>query len=179
MVPLSPHLRAPRPRDAAPVWRLASASRSLDVNSPYAYLLACREFAATCTVADVDGDVAGFVIGFRPPARPESVFVWQVAVADAHRKQGMGGSMLDHLVGRVPGARWLEATVTPGNGASDRLFRAFASRRGAPLREEPFAASEDFPPEAGPHEAETLYRIGPLDPDGPDRLHPPERKEHV
>lgn len=151
------------------MWRLASASGALDVNSPYTYLLTCRDFAETSAIAEIGGAVAGFVIGFRPPSRPESVFVWQVAVADAHRGKGLAGGMLEHVVARHPDVTWLEATVTPDNAASDRLFRSFAARRGTDVTEEAFAAAEDFPPEAGHHEPETLYRIGPLATEGSDR----------
>jgi L-2,4-diaminobutyric acid acetyltransferase len=65
--------------------------------------------------------------------------------------------MLDYLATR--GCRFIEATVTPDNVASDRLFAAFARDRGAKLERRPLLDGELFP---GAHEPEVLYRIGPL-----------------
>jgi L-2,4-diaminobutyric acid acetyltransferase len=47
--------RAPVASDAADLWRLARDSGSLDLNSPYAALLWCTDFADT-TVVLTDGD---------------------------------------------------------------------------------------------------------------------------
>jgi L-2,4-diaminobutyric acid acetyltransferase len=53
--------------DGPHLWRLARDSRVLDLNSSYAYLLWCRDFAATSVVAKVDGNVVGFVTGYVRP----------------------------------------------------------------------------------------------------------------
>jgi hypothetical protein len=54
----------------------------------------------------------------------------------------------------------LEATVTPDNLASARLFTAFARDRGAPLETHSLFTAQDF---AGvEHDEEVLYRIGPF-----------------
>ncbi len=152
-------LRQPELRDGAALWRLAKDTGTLDLNSPYAYLMWCEHFAGTSVLAEVDGGPAGFVTGFRPPARPEVLFVWQVAVADEHRGLGIAGRMLDALVERL-GVRAVEATVTPSNTASRKLFRGFARRRGCACREEPHLEAEHFPGRG--HEPEVLFHIGPI-----------------
>jgi L-2,4-diaminobutyric acid acetyltransferase len=154
--------RTPDPRDAAAVWRLVRGTRSLDLNSPYAYLLLCSDFAATSLVAEAEGELLGFVAAYRPPPRPWCVFVWQIVTAAEARGAGLAGRLLDALFARPAcrGARFLEATVTPSNTASRALFRALARRRGAPFTEEPAFGSELFPnPD---HEEEVRVRIGPL-----------------
>jgi L-2,4-diaminobutyric acid acetyltransferase len=154
--------REPGPGDAAAVWRLVRDSRGLDLNSPYAYLLLCSDFAATSLVAEAEEGLVGFVGAYRPPPRPHAVFVWQIVTASAARGTGVGGHLLDALLARSAcrGTRFLEATVTPSNTASRALFRALARRRGAPLTEEPAFGSELFPnPD---HEEEVRVRIGPL-----------------
>ncbi|MGD2116620.1 MAG: GNAT family N-acetyltransferase, partial [Acidobacteriota bacterium] len=78
-------IRAATPEDGGAIWRLVKDSRVLDVNSSYAYLLWCKHFGHTSVVAELDGEPAGFVTGFRPPEHPEVIFVWQVAVAAAAR----------------------------------------------------------------------------------------------
>jgi L-2,4-diaminobutyric acid acetyltransferase len=154
-------LRAPTVADGPVLWRMAADSATLDVNSPYAYLLWCRDFAATSLIASCDGHPAGFLTGYQRPDQPATVMLWQVAVDTAHRGAGIAGRMLDHLTRRLQpdGVTHVEASVTPDNVASRRLFEAFARRWDAPLeRRELFGA--DLFPEG--HAAEELFRIGPL-----------------
>lgn len=145
--------------DGADCWRLASESKVLDVNSKYAYLLWCRDFAETTTVARLGERVLGFITGYRRPDEPRTLLVWQVAVDGSARGQGLAGRMLDSLFDQVDGVDHLETTITPDNSASIALFRAFARRRGAPVR-----TSELFGPDllGGDHQPEDLYRIGPI-----------------
>ncbi|MFI8966004.1 diaminobutyrate acetyltransferase [Streptomyces sp. NPDC053493] len=158
--------------DGADLWRLARGSGELDVNSPYSYLLWCRDFAATTAVArDASGRPVGFVTGYLRPDAPRTLFVWQVAVDDSHRGSGVAGRLLDALSARVAaehGPLRLEATVTPGNAPSDRLFRSFARRHGATVTQEVLFPSAAFPDESATgtagHEPEVLYRIGPVTP---------------
>ncbi|HZE30722.1 MAG TPA: diaminobutyrate acetyltransferase [Actinoallomurus sp.] len=150
--------KPPRLEDGRQLWRIARDSKTLDLNSPYSYLLWCRDFAATSVVARADGEVRGFVTGFDRPEEPGTLFVWQVAVDAAWRGRGLAGRMLAALADR--GFRFVEATVTPDNTASDRLFAAFARDRGAELRRTPLLSGELFP---GDHQPEELYRIGPMD----------------
>jgi L-2,4-diaminobutyric acid acetyltransferase len=154
-------LEAPRSDDGREMWRIARDSRALDVNSPYSYLLWCRDFADSSVVArDVNG-VCGFITGYIRPQSAATLFVWQVAVDHAHRGQGLAKRMLDHLGDRIvaAGRRYLEATVTPDNIPSSRLFEAFARDRGRALERRTLFAPEQFP---GDHQPEVLFRIGPL-----------------
>lgn len=150
--------------DAAAMWRLAADTETLDVNSPYAYLLICSHFASTSLVAaDPDGQgLAGFVAAYRLPDDPDVLFVWQIAVRSDRRGRGLGLRLLVELLRRPAnrGVRHVEATITPANRASDRLFRSFAGSIGAPWTTAERYAAELFPDEG--HEPEILYRIGPL-----------------
>nr|WP_188266198.1 MULTISPECIES: diaminobutyrate acetyltransferase [unclassified Streptomyces] len=138
-----------RVSDGSALWRLARDSGELDVNSPYSYLLWCRDFADTTAVArDAEGRPVGFVTGFLRPDAPRTLFVWQVAVEGSHRGTGVAGALLDALSARVAAERGLdrlEATVTPGNRPSDRLFRAYARRHGATVTQEVLFPSTAFP----------------------------------
>jgi diaminobutyrate acetyltransferase len=114
-------------------------------------------------LAEDGGRLLGFVSAFRPPTRADVLFVWQVAVAAVARGAGIGGRMLTDLVQRAAGGdvRYLEATVTPSNTASQKLFESFARRQGAPLAKQCLFPAELFP-DTEQHEAEDLFRIGPL-----------------
>jgi L-2,4-diaminobutyric acid acetyltransferase len=159
-------ISSPDPGDGPGLWRLARDAGGLDVNSPYAYLLWCHDFADTSVVARRGADLVGFITGYRRPARAEAtggdaLFVWQVAVDPACRGQRIGVRMLDAIgdAAKRLGCRYVEATVTPDNEASARMFAAFARAHDAPLeRSEGFDAAL-FPDN---HEPEDLIRIGPL-----------------
>lgn len=158
--------RNPRTRDGIRVWEIAKASRTLDLNSVYHYLIMCRHFRGTSLVAEArsqGGDaVVGFVTAYVPPETPETVFVWQVAVDAAARGRGIAREMLVRVFENAAksGIRYLAATITPSNAASIRLFTAAARELGAPfVFEEEFFAAADFGPNV--HEPERLFRIGP------------------
>ncbi len=155
-------LQVPSLADGPELWRMARDSRVLDLNSPYSYALWCRDFADTSVVARDAGGPCGFITGYVRPSRPDTFCVWQVAVDQDHRGQGLARRMLHSLADRlVPrGHRYLEATVTPDNTASTAMFESFARARGCELARSPLFAAEHFP--EGGHEPEVLFRIGPI-----------------
>lgn len=154
-------LRPPRSTDAATIWRDLPEVGGLERNSAYAYLLLCTHFADTGILAEEEGRLAGFVLGYRPPVRPTSMFVWQIGVSRRARGAGLAGRMLDAVL-TLPGCagvRDLCATVSPDNTASLALFRSFARRRQLPCAEAPCFPGRLFPET---HPDENLIRIGPL-----------------
>jgi L-2,4-diaminobutyric acid acetyltransferase len=154
--------RKPREADAAAMWRIVRDSGVLDPNSPYCYLLLCRDFAATCAVAEVGTEVIGFVTGYVPPAQPDTLFVWQIGVTEAFRNRRIAALLLARLLGREAcrGVTHIETTIAPSNQASRALFEGLARPMGAAISEVPGFGAELFP-ESG-HEPERRYRIGPL-----------------
>ncbi|MEE6287619.1 diaminobutyrate acetyltransferase [Georgenia sp. MJ173] len=152
--------RHPSLEDGAQMWRLARDSGALDLNTSYAYLLFARDFADTCQVAVVDGEVSAFALGYRRPTQPDTLFVWQIAVDPAQRGHGLAARLLDALSDSL-GVSYVEATITADNTASQRLFAGFARRRGTDLARAELFAADHFP---DGHDAEGLVRIGPLRP---------------
>lgn len=146
------------------MWELARDSGTLDLNSPYFYLTLSNQLSDTCIVAKSGDDVAGFIVGFRPPRLPDTLFVWQITVSNEHRRKGIAQGMLRGLMSRLAGdgVRYMEATVTPSNDASYAMFRSFAEAHGAPFEKSPLYPSDLFP--TG-HEAEHLLRMGPFEPE--------------
>lgn len=144
------------------MWQFVADHGGLERNTAYAYLVLADDFADTCVVAEEGGTLAGFVLGYRPPPRPDTLFVWQVGVAPSHRGQGLARRMiLDLLERHAPQVTYLESTVTPSNTASRRLFRSIAEARGTTCHESAYLTEQHFP-EAG-HEAEDKFRIGPFE----------------
>lgn len=157
-------IRGAQPRDGEAIWRLVRASEALELNTCYAYVLLCDHFGGTCLVATRGDDLVGFVAAYRPPSRPDVVFVWQIGVDAAARGHGVAGRLLDTLLSRpaCTGVTALEATVAPSNTASSRLFESFARRRGVDCR-----VTEGYPAAMfgePAHEPEALFHIGPLNP---------------
>lgn len=153
-------LRRPDLRDGFPIYQLISQSPPLDLNSVYNYHLLTHHFADTCVVAEAADSVVGFLSAYLIPERPDTLFVWQVVVAQTQRGRGLARRMLEALLQRPAcrSVRYLEATVNPSNGASRRLFERQAQSIGSTLQEQPFLGAEDFGPGAG-HEDEIILRI--------------------
>ncbi len=153
-------LRTPEICDAAAILDLVNESGVLEVNSCYAYFLMCRDFSDTCVVAELAGELVGFVIGYRPPARNDSLFVWQIGVSRRARRRRLAHRMLAELIFRPTNqsVRFLEATVTPSNLASRRMFESFADENGLLFEEGQTFNPEDFGDHE--HESESLIRLG-------------------
>lgn len=150
----------PKVEDGGPMWELVRDSGALDMNSSYKYLMMCKFFKDTCLVARCDGELAGFVTAFRPPEKPDTVFVWQIGVSENHRGKGIATRILKELITSCENVNYLEATVTPSNVPSESLFRGIAEKYETEC-EVTECFSEDHFPEDG-HEPEMTFRIGPL-----------------
>jgi L-2,4-diaminobutyric acid acetyltransferase len=153
---------APSISDGAAMWRLARDSGALDLNSSYAYLLWCRDFAGTSAIATAGGDTVGFVTGYLRPARPDTLVIWQVAVDSRQRRRGVASMLLDDVLRRT-GPAYLETTITADNDASISVFARLAARWGTTVTRSPLLETTWFPDS---HPAEDLHRIGPFAPSG-------------
>lgn len=156
-------LRKPSKEDGSVLYELVRESEALEENTTYAYLLLTSHFRDTCIVAELDGEIVGFVAAYLIPTRPDTVFVWQVGVSRKARRMGLARRMLEALLDRQAcgGVRYLEATVEPKNHASHGLFQALADARDAALRRTTGFESTDFG--AQDHAAEVLVRVGPME----------------
>jgi L-2,4-diaminobutyric acid acetyltransferase len=157
-----PEVRPPTAEDARDIVALVRRVPELDANSPYAYLLLCAHFGETGLVWREQGRLRAFVLGYQPPGRSDTYFLWQVGVDPDDRGRGLARRSVTALLARLEarGVRFLEATVTPSNEASAALFRGVARRLEAPCEERTLFGPELFPP-GDAHEAEVLFRIGP------------------
>ncbi|ULL16822.1 diaminobutyrate acetyltransferase [Paenibacillus sp. H1-7] len=154
------NIRPPSIEDANAVWHLVKHIGTLDPNSSYLYLLLFRYFADTCLVAEKDGQIVGFVTSFVQPDDPSALFVWQIGVTSEERGQGIATRLLQSLL-ELPAVRKasrLEATVSPGNRASHRLFETAAQSRNTVCETVEGGFPASLFPEAG-HEDEPLIRI--------------------
>ncbi|MCB5160894.1 diaminobutyrate acetyltransferase [Marinomonas algarum] len=143
--------------------QLVASCPPLDTNSAYCNLLQASHFRETSVAACLDsGEVVGFVSGYLIPERPDTLFVWQVAVSEKARGQGLAKRMILSLLERpsCSHVHHIETSITASNNGSWALFRRLASQLDASLNE-----SVMFDQHAhfnGQHDTEHLVRIGPF-----------------
>ncbi len=155
-------LRKPNKDDGFRVHQLVDECPPLDPNSIYCNLLQCSHFAETSVAAEMDGDLVGFISGYIPPLQSDTIFIWQVAVHEKGRGQGLAKRMLNEIVARdaCRNVTHMETTITWDNEASWALFKSFARDMDAELtHHEHFEKGTHF---GGKHDSEYLLRIGPL-----------------
>jgi L-2,4-diaminobutyric acid acetyltransferase len=152
-------IRMPSAHDGAKVWELVKHTRVLDVNSAYSYIMLCDLFKGTCAVAEQSGEIVGFVSSFQLAERRNALFIWQIAVTETLRGQGIGLSLLKELLSRQENAeiRSIEATISPSNVSSGSLFGRLATELGSTLEQYNGYSSHLFPD--GAHEDENWIRI--------------------
>src|SRR5690606_27386040 len=97
------------------------------------------------------------------PDDPETLFVWQVAVASSMRGRRLGRNLILHILARPEQAavRWIDTTVTDDNASSWAMFKSLAASLGTS-----FQRSVIFDRDlhlAGQSPTENLMRIGPFD----------------
>ncbi|MGG1551344.1 diaminobutyrate acetyltransferase [Paenibacillus ferrarius] len=155
-------IRTVRSDEGQFIWQSVVESQKLDINSAYCYIMLCHYFSETCWVAEVEGNMAGFVTAFIHPSQPEVLFVWQIAVSAKHRGKGLAQKLLQQLLAseHCRHVRYVETTISPDNEASKRLFAKIAEELDAPIVE-----GEGFPVSLFPahgHADERLIRIGAI-----------------
>ncbi|MFG6149695.1 diaminobutyrate acetyltransferase [Halobacillus sp. B23F22_1] len=151
----------PAVEDGSAMWELVDNS-TLDQNSPYKYIMMCEFFAETCIVAKQNDQVVGFITAFIPPEKEDVLFIWQVGTDASQRGKGVASRLLNSLLERksCQDVRYVEATVTPSNKASQALFKRLAKDHDTKCEVSECFAEELFPGDE--HEEELTYRIGPF-----------------
>lgn len=156
-------LNVPTSQDGYAVYRLIERCPPLDTNSSYCNLLQCTHFFGTSVVAKMGEQVVGFISAYLKPDQPDTLFVWQVAVGNEARGNGLAKDMLVHLLERDDCAQvtHIETTVTADNAPSWALFESLTRDLDTKMeRSELFDAEQHF---GGEHASELLARIGPFE----------------
>ncbi|QDI92745.1 diaminobutyrate acetyltransferase [Salicibibacter halophilus] len=151
----------PTVQDGSKMWELAK-KLGLDLNSSYKYLMMSEYFSETCVVVKEEGELVGFITAFILPEKDDTVFVWQVGVDSSQRGRGLASRMLDELIERnaCQEVKYLEATVTPSNDASQKLFRRLARTNETACHVSECFSEDLFPGDN--HEPELSFKIGPI-----------------
>ena len=151
--------RRPTINDGNRIHALIANSPPLDTNSAYCNFLQATHFSDTCVLAESDGSVAGFISAYLKPSSPNTLFVWQVAVDERSRGQGLAYKMLKELLSRLTGdgIEYIETTITKDNQGSWALFKKLDQEHGSNGNVSIFLdQSQHF---YGDHDTEYLFRI--------------------
>lgn len=156
-----PDFREPITQDSPKIWNLIKKCHPLDVNSEYLYLLICHHFHKTSVAVESNSEIVGFISGYIPPEQPDTLFIWQVAVDEKFRKQGLAIKMAKEILSRdsCNNVSYIEATVTPSNIASRKYFETLSDVVGGKFNLSPLFTTAVF---SETHEEENLIRIGPF-----------------
>jgi L-2,4-diaminobutyric acid acetyltransferase len=106
----------------------------------------------------VSGDqIVAFVTGYRKPADPDVLFIWQVCASEAVRGQGIAQRLIESILDEEAGLTALETTITESNRSSWRLFEAVSNQRQGTMESSPFFLKDRH--FGGLHDTEFLVRI--------------------
>jgi len=124
--------------------------------------LQCSHFSGTSVAATYQGELVGFISGYLIPERPNTLFIWQVAVDEQARGQGLATRMLQNILARdlCTNVSAIETTITESNKASWALFNRLASKLNAQLNSSVMFDREQHLDNA--HDTEMLVKISPL-----------------
>jgi diaminobutyrate acetyltransferase len=147
--------------DGAEIFQLIKDCPPLDVNSQYYYHIICDDFSETSVVAELDGQIVGFISGYLKPQKTNHLFIWQVAVSEKARGKKLASTMLEWITkqSRCNDITVLETTISPSNLASQNLFLRFAEKRDASVNTSVYLDASHFGSDLNSHEDEILYRI--------------------
>jgi L-2,4-diaminobutyric acid acetyltransferase len=154
------HIRNVKLEDVKEIYKLLAANRPyVGLNSRYTYFLLARDFSDTCVVAEHDGKIIAFSSGYVPPSRPNTFFNWETVVHHDYRGLKLQKLLLLQQI-KITKAEYFEGTVNPSNKISQKNFYEIAEVLNAKCEKKVLFTEEDF--ENDGHEAEVLYRIGPI-----------------
>lgn len=93
------------------------------------------ELGEQALIAEEDGEVVGFLLGFVAPTTPPVAYVHLVGIHPDHRRRGVGKQLYERFFERArsAGAQRIKAITTVGNDGSVRFHEAL----GFDVAEEP------------------------------------------
>lgn len=156
------HFKPPKPDDGYLINQLIAKCPPLDTNSVYCNLLQCTHFSNTSVCAVQNKKLVGFISAYLLPQRPNTLFIWQVAVDESARGKGIAIQMLLEILQRpfCEKVNYIETTITNSNKPSWTLFNKLAKRLKTDTEvSTAFHEEKHF---NGLHESEQLMRIGPI-----------------
>jgi predicted GNAT superfamily acetyltransferase len=91
-------------------------------------------FSGTSLVAERDGELAGFLVGFLSQSEPEEAYVHFAGVDPGERGKGLGRELYERFfaLARAAGRRRVSCVTSPANTGSVAFHRAIGFEPGPP-----------------------------------------------
>jgi predicted GNAT superfamily acetyltransferase len=123
---VSLHIRTVTPDDYAPVIRVLDEwweGRAMTAMLPKLFFVHFRE---TSFIAEEDGDMIGFLIGFLSPAITNEAYIHFIGAHPEHRKSGVARTLYEHFfqMATEAGRHWVRCVTSPVNASSIAFHRA-------------------------------------------------------
>jgi len=84
------------------------------------------ELGDQALIAEEDGELVGFLLGFVAPTHPPTGYIHLVGIEPDHRRLGVGKALYEHFMDRcrAVGAAQIKAITNVGNDGSVRFHEA-------------------------------------------------------
>ena len=152
----------PKLEDSLKIHALIENCPPLDLNSSYCYMLCSSLWADTSICTWNKDQLIGFISALIRPDRPDTLFIWQVAVDKSARGQRLAQRMMQELLKRpiAKEIKYIHTTISPDNTASWGTFNSLTQALKCESRTLPFLDKDTH--FNGLHESEDLLEIGPF-----------------
>jgi len=94
-------------------------------------------FCGTSLIAEHDGELAGFVVGFLSPAKPREAYIHYTGVAPRWRRTGLAGRLYEQFfqLARDNDRTVVKAITSPQNTGSIAFHRALGFTASDPVKD--------------------------------------------
>ena len=129
-------VRAARPADYDAIIAVVDDwwGRAMSAGLPRLFL---DHFFDTSLIAEHDGELAGFLIGFLSPSQPEQAYIHFARVAPGWRRTGLARRLYEQFFDRArhDGRFVIKAITSPQNGPSIAFHQAMEFAVSDPIRD--------------------------------------------
>ena len=129
-------VRAARPADYDAIIAVVDDwwGRAMSAGLPRLFL---DHFFDTSLIAEHDGELAGFLIGFMSAAQPQQAYIHYLAVAPAWRRSGLARRLYEQFFDRArrDGRTVVKAITSPQNATSIAYHRAMGFTVSDPIKD--------------------------------------------
>lgn len=142
-------IRNAREADFWKCFKIAKKAWPTFKERPSIYHLFCKFFNSTCFVAEGNGKIHGFLLGFLSQVDPNEAYIHLVAVDPKHQRRGIARRLYDRFFKTVRrmGRRRVSLIVNPGNDRSLKFHEEYGfqkSSKGKKIRLKRVAAIKDY-----------------------------------
>lgn len=129
---LSLNLRPCTAEDVDEVRRFVASCAPLEVHTAFTYWVTFEHWGDFCFVLLKEDRITGYVSAIGSGRHRDTIYLWQIGVAEELRHRGMAQHLISAVVGAAvaKGYRTAQVSIAKDNEASRRAFERYATSRG-------------------------------------------------